>query len=205
VQSATLFRETSLLTQLAFDRLLEWLDDGRDTHGQGYLEMRQRLVRYFARRNRPAADDLADETLNRVGRTLAQEGRIAVRPPARYCYLVARFVLLEDVRRAPKEARFVTASATRASCAGCRSAAKSDDTGEIRERRLTRLESCLQRLTPEQRELIVEYYRDARGNRIEHRRELAGRLGISMNALAIRVSRIRGVLVACLAALGAGA
>jgi DNA-directed RNA polymerase specialized sigma24 family protein len=204
VQSATLFRETSLLTQLAFDRLLEWLDDGGNTHGQGYLEMRRRLVRYFARRNRPAADDLADETLNRVGRTLAQEGRIAVRPPARYCYLVARFVLLEDVRRAPKQAHFVNAASTRASCAGCRAAGKSDDTGEIRERRLTRLESCLQKLTPGQRELIVEYYRDASRNRIEHRRELAERMGISMNALAIRVSRIRGVLVACLAALGAG-
>jgi DNA-directed RNA polymerase specialized sigma24 family protein len=183
--------------------LLEWLDDGRDSHGRGYLEMRERLVRYFSRRNRPAADELADETLNRVGRTLAQQGRIAVRPPARYCYLVARFVLLEDVRRKPKQVHFATAGVTRASCAGCRAAGKADDTGEIRERRLTRLESCLRELTPGQRELIIEYYRDAHGRRIEHRRELARRLGITMNALAIRVSRIRGVLVACLA-FGAG-
>lgn len=204
MQSATLFRETSLLTQLAFDRLLEWLDDGRDSDGRGYLEMRQRLVRYFSRRNRPAADELADETLNRVGRTLAQQGRIAVTPPARYCYLVARFVLLEDVRRAPKQVHFVTAGVTRASCTGCRAAGKSDDTGEVREHRLTRLESCLRKLSSGQRELIIEYYRDPRGNRIEHRRDLARRMGISMNALAIRVSRIRGALVACLAALGAG-
>lgn len=184
--------------------MLEWLDDGRDSHGRRYLEMRQRLVRYFSRRNRPAADELADETLNRVGRTLAQQGRIAVRPPARYCYLVARFVLLEDVRRAPKQVRFVTAGVTRASCAGCGGTGTSDDTGDIREHRLTRLERCLRRLSSGQRELIIEYYRDAQGNRIEHRRELARRMGITMNALAIRVSRIRGALMTCLAALGAG-
>ena len=92
-------RDESILTHVAFTRLLEWLDDGTDSGGETYLEMRRRLVAYFDRRNRPAADELADETLNRIGRTLEKSGSIAVTPPARYCYVVARFVLLEDVRR----------------------------------------------------------------------------------------------------------
>src|SRR6185503_18383044 len=87
-------REEPRLTQLAFSRLLDWLDDGVDSQGETYLEMRRRLVSYFDRRNRPFPDDLADETLNRVSRTLEESGSIAVRPPARFCYVIARFVLL---------------------------------------------------------------------------------------------------------------
>src|SRR5215467_13619028 len=87
------------LSALAFTRLLEWLDDGVDSYGEKYLEMRRRLIGYFDRRNRPFADDLADETLNRIGQTLERGGTIGITPQARYCYVVARFVLLEDVRR----------------------------------------------------------------------------------------------------------
>jgi hypothetical protein len=52
-------------------------------------------------------------------------------------------------------------------------------------------------LKPEQRELVVDYYGGAERQRIDRRRDLAARLGISMNALAIRVCRIRGALETC--------
>ena len=52
-------------------------------------------------------------------------------------------------------------------------------------------------LTIERRELAIDYYRDARREKIERRRQIAGRLGISMNALAIRASRIRDALERC--------
>jgi hypothetical protein len=85
------FRKKPILTQFAFARLLEWLDNGVDSHGEQYLEMRRRLVTYFDRRNRSDADELADETFNRIARTLEQTGFIATTPPARYCYVVARW------------------------------------------------------------------------------------------------------------------
>ena len=91
-------RSTSGTSTTAFTRLLRWLDEGADTQGERYLEMRRRLVTYFDRRNRPAADLLADETFDRIARTLEESGHIRVTPPARYCYVVARFVLLEDIR-----------------------------------------------------------------------------------------------------------
>jgi YD repeat-containing protein len=75
--------------------------------------------------------------------------------------------------------------------------------GEIfaaREQRLDCLDCCLQKLPPDQRDLIVEYYRDGRGQRIEQRRAMAKRLGITMNALGIRACRIRSTLEACVAA-----
>lgn len=92
-------RKQRPLTKVAFTRLLAWLHEGAGGHAEPYLEMRRRLVSYFDRRNRLQPDDLADETLSRIGRMLEEEGAIAITPPARYCYVVARRVLLEDLER----------------------------------------------------------------------------------------------------------
>jgi DNA-directed RNA polymerase specialized sigma24 family protein len=174
------------------------LDDGADSRGERYLEMRRRLVAYFDRRNRPTADELADETLSRIAKTLEQTGSIATRPPARYCYVIAKFVLLEDFRRERRHVALdepVIVDVSRESLA--KRAAASEDCA-ARERRLERLDHCLQQLRPEQRDLVVEYYRDARRQKIERRRNLASRLGITMNALGIRVHRIRDSLMRCM-------
>jgi DNA-directed RNA polymerase specialized sigma24 family protein len=197
------FREESTLTQLAFTRLLEWLDDGLDSHGERYLEVRRRLVAYFDRRNRPAADDLADETFNRIARTLVQSGVIAITPPARYCYVVARFVLLEDFRRDRRHVRLdesthIASRALRLGRSGL------DEEPAAHEQRFECLDGCLQELRREQRELVIEYYRDARRRRIERRRDLAARLGVTMNALGIRACRIRDALKTCIEACGDG-
>ena len=87
----------SIVTPHAPRRLLEWLDDGIESHGWRYVEMRRRLVGYFDRRNRVAAGALADETLRRVGQAL-ESGVIESTPPARYCYLIATRVLDDDIR-----------------------------------------------------------------------------------------------------------
>ena len=43
----------------------------------------------------------------------------------------------------------------------------------------------------------MDYYREARRQKIEGRRALAGRLGITLNALGIRVYRLRDALMGC--------
>jgi len=64
------------LTQGAFERLLGWLGEDSEPGGKCYLEMRERLVLYFDRKNCFAPDELADETLNRVARRLEEERAI---------------------------------------------------------------------------------------------------------------------------------
>jgi len=86
------------LSESSFNSFLNWLDDGEASNGQRYLEMRDRLVWYFDRKNCLNADDLADETLNRVARRLEEEGAIKTDTPAKYCYTVARFVFLKHLR-----------------------------------------------------------------------------------------------------------
>ena len=61
------------LDETAFHRLLQWLDQGSDSQGERYVEIRDRLMIYFGRRNCPAPEDLADETLNRVARRLEEQ------------------------------------------------------------------------------------------------------------------------------------
>ncbi len=186
-------REELSRAETAFTRFLRWLDDGVDSDGETYVEMRRRLVAYFDRRNRPSADLLADETLDRVCGTLETSGSIAVTPPARYCYVVARFVLLEDIRRDGRSVPFDEARL--AASIGPRGGDAADASAQ--DQGLECLDRCLLKLKPDQRKLIIEYYRDARRQRIDRRRELANRMGITMNALGIRMCRIRGTLETC--------
>src|SRR5215475_2970879 len=133
----------------AFRRLLDWLDEGSDSHGAKYLEMRRRLVAYFARKNCTSADDLADETLTRVARRLEEEGSIPD-PPARYCYVVAKFVFLEYRRQAGN---------VQSGLDDRPFGAQADDAHlEDRQELLDRLDRCLSKLDGDHRALILEYY-----------------------------------------------
>jgi DNA-directed RNA polymerase specialized sigma24 family protein len=184
------------LTEPAFRRLLAWLDGGVDSSGETYLEMRRRLIAYFDRRNCPSPADLADDTLRRVASTLEQPGPAAFTPPARYCYTVARFVFLEERRR--RESASVDPSTT-----GERFSSASHDRARsalaVTTDRLDCLDQCLRALDKAKRDLIVEYYGCAGRGAIDTRRQLAARLGITMNTLRCRASHIREAIERCMA------
>ena len=173
-------------SQGAFRRFLDWLDEGVDSGGRRYLEMRGRLTAYFDRRNGVRPDELADETLNRVARRLEEEGAIP-ETPARYCYIVARFVFLESVRAARDERKNWSERPEETTL----------EEESLRRRLLEGIEDCLELLASADRELILEYYRGERRAKIEHRRELAERLDLTANALSIRACRIRAKLERC--------
>jgi DNA-directed RNA polymerase specialized sigma24 family protein len=180
-------------TEQAFRRFLEWLDEGHDSSGERYLEMRKRLVRYFDQKQCANADDLADETLNRAARRLEEEGTITDASPAHYCYIVAKFVFLEHLRVVQPESSgedsdFDTAATTLGHSSPDRTALV----------RLDCLDHCLEQLVVVDRDLILEYYRGEQGaEKIQRRRELAERFTLSLNALSIRACRIRDRLEAC--------
>jgi DNA-directed RNA polymerase specialized sigma24 family protein len=188
-------REWSL-TPIALNRLLAWLDEGVESCGTRYLEMHRRLVSYFDRRNRVAADELADETLKRVARKLEDTRGGVAMPPAQYCYIIAKYVLLEDVRR---ERRTTPFDEARPAIEAAPGAGSLHDDAAGHEERLDCLDRCLGTLAADERRLIVEYYRHT-GSRIEHRHRMAMRRGISDNALRIRAHRIRERLTCCVAA-----
>jgi DNA-directed RNA polymerase specialized sigma24 family protein len=155
--------------------------------------MRRRLVSYFDRKNCTTPDELADETLNRVARRLEEEGSIESETPAKYCYIVARFVFMEYLRETHKGGIALDE---------VRRQAPADylDVPEVHndeEKALACLGRCTSKLEPAKRELITRYYVGKGSVKIANRRSLAESLGITMNALAIRACRLRDKLEAC--------
>jgi DNA-directed RNA polymerase specialized sigma24 family protein len=185
----------------AFRQFLSWLDEGVDSNGERYLEMRRRLARYFDRRNCYPPDNLADETLNRVARKLEEKGEIVGASPAHYCYIVAKFVFLEFSRRSEHyQTSLDDAQGPGQVMAGLAVPAQPDVDTVAKEKLFDCLERCLAKLQPEDRELILDYYRGEQRAKIEGRSALAARLGLTLNALSIRACRIRSKLEICVSA-----
>lgn len=183
----------------AFRQLLNWFDQGVDSGGERYLEIRHRLVLYFERKECLCPEDLADETLNRVTRRLKEEGAIEDASPAHYCYIVAKFVFMEYLRRPERTDSTLDEDELSGPnrVPATTTAPPADMDADIASEMIDVLEHCLQKLQPSDRELILEYYRGEQGDKIVRRRELAGRLGVSMNALSIRACRLRARLETC--------
>jgi len=169
-----------VLSQESFDALLKWLSPDRDEAGQIYEAIRLRLIRIFTARACTEAEDLADETMNRVASKLPGIDGTYSGDPAVYFYAVANNVHLEFLRRKPPAAVPVAV-----------------DEDADREDEFRCLEECLNALSVENRDLVVQYYQDERQAKINHRKLLARRLGIAPNALRIRACRIRVSLLKC--------
>lgn len=183
-------------TEGSFAALLEWLDHGFPSEGLAYIEVRKRLVTYFDRKGCSDPDELADETLNRVQRRLEEEGSITAESPAKFCYAIAKFVFLEYLRSGRKKEiseEFSDHSPTQTASA----VLLGGDEDTERETKLNCLENCLQDLEDDRKELVLRYYQGEQREKIENRRRLAARSGLTMNALSIRAYRIREKLEIC--------
>lgn len=168
------------ITQEAFDKLLTWLDADRDRAGAKYETIRRRLIKIFTCRGCAEADDLADETINRVTTKVADISGSYSGEPALYFYGVAQKVHLEYLRQSrPRQPQPDVV------------------TVENDEQEYECLEQCLDQLPSETRQLVIEYYQDVKRAKIEHRRKLAEQLGIAVNALRIRAHRVRLQLQRC--------
>lgn len=179
-------------SEASFARFLAWIDSGNESHGEQYLALRDRLVAYFERKGCSVPDDLADETLERVNRRLDEAGQIDAETPAKFCYITAKFVFLEYLRSGPRKESVVDP----ADLENFR--AKTEDIDEDKEDLSRCLDRCLMTLAIEERGLIFEYYFGERREKIDHRREIAAKLGLTPNALAIRACRIRERLERCI-------
>lgn len=170
------------VTQAAFDSLLSWLDPDRELAAEKYEQLRRRLIKFFTCRGRLDAEDLTDETINRVTYKAPDLAREYVGDPSLYFYGVAHKVFLEALRQRPQVAPAPPPDPVET---------------EETEREHQCLDRCMGELPEPNRELLLEYYRDDGRAKIEHRKELAARLGVAQNALRIRVYRIRATVQEC--------
>ena len=178
------------LTPKAFTKLLAKLSADPEVAGVEYEELRRRLIKFFEWRGAFFPEDLADETLNRTARKI-DEGEEIEKNVIALALGVAHFVFLEATkhpnnRRAPLEDLIPVA-------------APQERRVEDDDLRAVYLRECLRGLSKENRELIIEYYGEEGRAKIEDRKALAQKLGISLNALFSRAKRIRDRLEQCVA------
>ena len=168
------------LSQEAFDDLLDWLDPDREQAGIKYEEIRRRLIKIFTGRSCVEAEDLADETINRVTSRLSEIKKEFTGDRARYFFGVANKVHLEHMRKKPPQPP----------------PPPTTDSHQV-ELEYRCLEHCIESLSEENRYLLLKYYGAEGGSKVERRKQLAEELGIAPNALRIRAYRIRLGLQEC--------
>ena len=186
LEGSTSPRAKWILTQAAFDRLLACLDADREAAGQKYVAIRGNLIRFFEWRGCAFPEDHADETINRVAKRVS-EGE-AIRNPSGYFLGVGRLVLLEVYKEREKQQRALGELAY--------SSAEPQQSDDL-EPRAECLKRCLDGQTPDNRELILQYYQGEKAAKIETRRKLSERLKTPLNTLRMRALRLRERLQVC--------
>lgn len=178
------------LTQGSFDHLLAAFDPDRDRAGAIYEELRDKLVRFFEWRGTPNAEELADMTMDRVAQKLTQGEVIREANPALYIFAVAQNILREHWKSEKREH-------ARSSALQLVSSSLSYQP-DFDERTMRCLERCVSVLETADRALIFRYYEGEQRAKIDNRRLLAEELALPLNALRIRVHRLRVDLEKCL-------
>jgi len=191
-QFAIQMKKKWVLTQDAFDRLLDWLDPEREQAGKKYEAIRMRLIKIFTCRGCLEAELLADETINRVASKVEEISKGYVGDPAHYFCAVAQKVYLEYLRKDHSRQSPVTVESADRAQSTAPVCLEQDFEPEYR-----CLELCLERLPMENRHLVMRYYEQEKQAKIDHRKLLAVELGIAVNALRIRAHRIRLALRQC--------
>ena len=166
----------------AFEALLGWLAPDREEAGKRYEEIRRRLIRIFACRGCGESDILADETINRVARKVDELVATYEGDPGLYFYGVANKIHLEQLKKAR------------------RPVTEWHETKEEEdfEPEFECLDRCMDKLSMDNRDLVLKYYDHEKDAKIEQRRHLAATLNIGLNALRIRAHRIRIMLYQCI-------
>jgi len=169
------------VTPETFANFLSWLGPDRASAGEEYERLRFRLCTFFGQRHCRFADELADETINRVMLKITDE---KVENKIAYFYGVAKNVFRESLR---KERNHLDVDQLRIAAPAPEEPGVSNEC----------LEKCLQQLPPENRDLLLEYFSEARLAKIELHRKISERLKMTQTALRMKVMRVKQKLRLC--------
>jgi DNA-directed RNA polymerase specialized sigma24 family protein len=169
------------VTREKFANFLEWLSPDRERAGEEYERLRFRLCTFFSQRQCSFADELADETINRVILKASEE---KIESKIAYFYGVAKNVYRESLRKQRPQVDIDEVTI----------AAKAPE-----ERSFSRecLDKCLEKLPPDSRNLLLDYFSEARLEKIELHRRISESLKTTQTALRMRVMRHKQKLKIC--------
>jgi RNA polymerase sigma factor (sigma-70 family) len=173
-----------------FDDLLAWLNPDRELASSIYLNLRQSLRRIFAWNRCADPEGMTDETFDRVARQVhilrdTYEGN-----PKRFFYGVANNLIKEYWKKVKSYVPIESIEPVEDP--------PQELEEETSERRRECLSKCLRKLPKEKRKLILAYYAKEKQAKSTHREAMARQLGISIEALRVRMLRIRSGLEECI-------
>ena len=169
------------LTREKFAGFLEWLSPDRDRAGEEYELLRFRLCNFFLQRRCSFADELADETINRV---ILKSSEERIEKPIAYCYGVAKNVFRESLRKERPHLDIDEVNLI---------AKAPEEPSFSREC----LDKCLEKLPPESRNLLLDYFSEAKLAKIKLHRNISESLKTSQTAVRMRVMRYKLKLKIC--------
>jgi RNA polymerase sigma factor (sigma-70 family) len=175
----------------SFEEILAWLDSDREVAGAIYVQLRHDLAKIFTWNRCTDPEELTDEVFDRVARKVHDLRQTFVGDPRLFFYGVARNMVKETPKRVKMQVSLEDTDLSGAILTG----QPDEETAQMLE---DCLNSCLQKLSTDKRELILSYYAEEKHAKIEHRTELARRLGTSVETLRVRAHRIRGTLEQCI-------
>jgi DNA-directed RNA polymerase specialized sigma24 family protein len=169
------------VTREKFASFLEWLNPDRDLAGEEYERLRFRLCTFFSQRGSTFADELADETINRVILKASEE---QIENKIAYFYGVAKNVYRESLRkeRTHLDIDDVTIAA--------QAPEEPSFSSEC-------LDKCLQKLPAESRDLLLDYFSEAKQAKIQLHQRISKSLDMTQTALRMRIMRTKQKLKIC--------
>lgn len=174
----------------SFDEILAWLNADRDVAATIYLQLRDDLTKIFMWNRCSDPEGLTDEAFDRVARKVHELRKTFEGDPRLFFYGVARNLIRENAKKIRAQV-----SLENTDLPANRVAEAEVDNANLLEECL---HTCLQKLSGDKRELIVNYYAKEKQAKIRHRTEMAEQLGTSLETLRVRVYRIRATLEQCI-------
>ena len=174
----------------SFDEILAWFNDDRDIAADLYVQLRDDLTKVFTWNRCSDPEGLTDDAFDRVARKVHELRKTFEGDPRLFFYGVARNLIREN----PKKIRTQVSLENTDLPANPISEVETENANLLEEC----LHICLEKLSSDKRELILNYYAKEKQAKIRHRTEMAQRLGASVETLRVRVYRIRAKLEQCI-------
>jgi hypothetical protein len=165
-----------------FEEFLACLDPDRERAGQKYEQIRRALITFFRCRGCMSPEESTDETIDRVIRRMIET---RIEDMISFTHGVARHVLAESHRRV-REVPLLDEAPRLLPLE-----LMQGEDGQDFDLRMGCLVASLRKLDAADRELIMQWYRHDKSEKIQNRRKLAAARGVSAETLRVQVYRVR--------------
>jgi len=162
----------------AFEALLLRFEPGFTDSGKRYKQLRLKMVKFFGWKRCEDPESLADETIGRMVKNLNAGEALHIDNPYAYIYAIAKHVFMEYLREKRKREAMINNLPDHLQ-------SHSEEEEDCRK-------ECLRGLSRDNRSLLQRYYAGE-----EARARLAESLDLTLNALRLRIHRLKQELRAC--------